>query len=117
MKRILFFVFALGIAFSVPAAAQFNGFGNNLVLLDPPGRVFPGKYFEYKAQFYLHKHDYRMALDMFELAGFWADKRAQYDKFGADWERREQQGEEKSRHAKVHIGSPFQGVALSIFLV
>ena len=79
MKRILFFALFLGIAFSVPAAGQFNGFNNNLVLSDPPGRIFPGKYFEYKAQFYLHKHDYRMALDMFELAGFWADKRAQYN--------------------------------------
>jgi len=79
VKRILFFAFALGIAFSLPASAQFNGFGNNLVLSDPPGRVFPGKYFEYKAQFYLHKHDYRAALEMFELAGFWANKRAQYN--------------------------------------
>ena len=79
MKRIPFFAFALGFMFSLPAAAQFNGFGNNLTLPDPPGRVFPGKYFEYKAQFYLHKRDYRAALEMFELAGFWANKRAQYN--------------------------------------
>jgi TPR repeat protein len=46
---------------------------------DPPGNFFPGKYFEYKAQFYLKKKDYREALDMFELAGFWADKVAQYN--------------------------------------
>ncbi len=46
---------------------------------DPPGRVFPGKYFEYKAQVYLKKQDYREALDMFELAGFWANKIAQYN--------------------------------------
>ena len=79
MKRILFAAFVLGVAFSASAFAQFNGFSNNLVWSDPPGRVFPGKYFEYKAQFYLHKHDYRFALDMFELAGFWANKRAQYN--------------------------------------
>ena len=46
---------------------------------DPPGNFFPGKYFEYKAQFYLNKKDYREALDMFELAGFWANKIAQYN--------------------------------------
>jgi Sel1 repeat len=51
------------------------GFATN----DPPGRVFPGKYFEYKAQFYLRKKDYRQALDLFELAGFWANKIAQYN--------------------------------------
>jgi TPR repeat protein len=79
VKRILFAAFVLGVAFSASAFAQFNGFSNNLVWSDPPGRVFPGKYFEYKAQFYLHKHDYRFALDMFELAGFWANKRAQYN--------------------------------------
>ena len=48
-------------------------------LSDPPGRIFPGKYFEYKAQFYLHKGDYAEALRLFELAGFWANKRAQYN--------------------------------------
>jgi hypothetical protein len=46
---------------------------------DPPGRIFPGKYFEYKAQFYLRKADYKGALRMFEQAGYWADKRAQYN--------------------------------------
>ncbi|MGH8122723.1 MAG: hypothetical protein ACREPT_08100 [Rudaea sp.] len=46
---------------------------------DPPGNFFPGKYFEYKAQFYLRKKDYREALDLFELAGFWANKVAQYN--------------------------------------
>jgi hypothetical protein len=81
VKKILFIAFVLGTLFSLPAVAQFNfnGFANNLGLSDPPGRVFPGKYFEYKAQFYLHNHDYRAALEMFELAGFWANKRAQYN--------------------------------------
>lgn len=46
---------------------------------DPPGRFFPGHYFEYKARFYLKKGDYRGALQMFELAGFWANKIAQYN--------------------------------------
>ena len=46
---------------------------------DPPGRIFPGHYFEYKARFYLKKGDYRAALQMFELAGFWANKIAQYN--------------------------------------
>jgi hypothetical protein len=52
---------------------------NALSMPDPPGRVFPGKYFEYKAQFYLRKQDYAEALRLFELAGFWANKRAQYN--------------------------------------
>jgi len=52
---------------------------NTLSNPDPPGRMFPGKYFEYKAQFYLRKHDYAEALRLFELAGFWANKRAQYN--------------------------------------
>jgi hypothetical protein len=52
---------------------------NNLSRPDPPGSLFPGKYFEYKAQFYLRKHDYAEALRLFELAGFWANKRAQYN--------------------------------------
>lgn len=40
---------------------------------------FPGRYFEHKAQFYLKKKDYRMALEMFELSGYWADKIGQYN--------------------------------------
>jgi TPR repeat protein len=46
---------------------------------DPPGRLFPGKYFEYKAGFYLKKKDYRDALRLYELAGYWANKIAQYN--------------------------------------
>lgn len=48
-------------------------------VLDPPSRFFPGQYFEQKAQFYLHKRDYREALRLFELAGYWANKVAQYN--------------------------------------
>ena len=46
---------------------------------DGPSRFFPGKYFEAKAQFYLKNRDYRAALEMFELSGFWADKISQYN--------------------------------------
>lgn len=46
---------------------------------EPPGRFLPGNYFEYKAQFYLRKSDYQEALRLFELAGFWANKTAQYN--------------------------------------
>jgi len=45
---------------------------------DMPGRFLPGKYFEYKAQFYLKKKDYRISLEMSELASYWANKSAQY---------------------------------------
>ncbi len=94
MKRIsLFAGILLAVAVSAPDAAVagisgFNGSNgsvgfvsswNNLSMPDPPGRVFPGKYFEYKAQFYLRKRDYTEALRLFELAGFWANKRAQYN--------------------------------------
>ena len=57
----------------------FTGGWQSLNNPDPPGRLFPGKYFEWKAQFYLRKRDYTGALHMFELAGFWANKRAQYN--------------------------------------
>jgi hypothetical protein len=70
----------------VVGISGFSGsFGNTgaawtgLRMPDPPGRMFPGKYFEYKAQFYLRKSDFKTALQMFELAGYWADKRAQYN--------------------------------------
>jgi len=46
---------------------------------DAPSRLFPGQYFEQKAQFYLKNRDYRAALQMFELSGFWADKVSQYN--------------------------------------
>jgi hypothetical protein len=60
-----------------PSASAMN-FGA-LIGNDQPGNFFPGKYFEYKAQFYLKNKDYRAALEMFELAGFWANKIAQYN--------------------------------------
>ncbi len=56
-----------------------GGMDNASYRNDPPGRIFPGHYFEYKARFYLKKGDYRAALQMFELAGFWANKIAQYN--------------------------------------
>lgn len=59
------------------SSSQINA--GSLIFSDPPGNFFPGKYFEYKAQFYLKKKDYREALDLFELAGFWANKVAQYN--------------------------------------
>jgi hypothetical protein len=46
---------------------------------EPPSHFFPGKYFEGKAQFYLRMKQYRAALGMFQLAGYWAHKRAQYN--------------------------------------
>jgi len=46
---------------------------------DAASRFFPGKYFEQKAQFYLKNKQYRAALQMFELSGFWADKISQYN--------------------------------------
>lgn len=46
---------------------------------DMPGRFLPGKYFQYKAQFYLKKKDYSISLEMSKLASYWADKTAQYN--------------------------------------
>lgn len=43
-----------------------------------PSRFLPGKYFEYKAQFYLKKKDYRISLEMSKLASYWGIKTAQY---------------------------------------
>lgn len=81
MKRFVSIaVFVFGLVVCGSAAAQFMGtFSPDLAPHDPPGRVFPGKYFDWKAQFYLRMHDYRAALEMFELAGFWAYKPAQYN--------------------------------------
>jgi hypothetical protein len=56
------------------AGARMDG-----IVTEGPSRLFPGRYFEQKAQFYLKKKDYRMALEMFELSGFWADKIGQYN--------------------------------------
>jgi TPR repeat protein len=78
---------AIGVALlSASSSVSANGgpiFGSigqaSMNFNDPPGNFFPGKYFEYKAQFYLKKQDYREALSLFELAGFWANKVAQYN--------------------------------------
>lgn len=75
------FAFAVALAGSSPLAhAQAVPHGSLSVgVWDEPGHFFPGKYFEHKAQFYLKNKDYRAALEMFELSGFWADKVAQYN--------------------------------------
>ena len=49
------------------------------VSAEETGRAFPGNYFAQVATFYLDKKDYRQAIDMFELAGYWANKVAQYN--------------------------------------
>jgi|SRR5450432_366787 len=71
------------------ASAALYGAGNALAgglsgmdaigVWDEPGHFFPGRYYEHKAQFYLKTKNYRAALEMFELSGFWADKIAQYN--------------------------------------
>ena len=63
------------------AAANTNagGLDNFAGVWDAPSRYFPGQYFEQKAQFYLHRRDYREALRLFELSGYWANKVAQYN--------------------------------------
>jgi len=66
------------LAAALPAAALANGM-QAWGVWDAPSAYFPGKYFERKAQFYLKNKDYRAALQMFELSGFWADKVAQYN--------------------------------------
>ena len=48
-------------------------------LWDAPSSFFPGAYFESKAQFYLKKKDYAFALVMFKQAGWWANRRGQYN--------------------------------------
>lgn len=64
---------------SVSAVSACAGGLDTFGASDPPSRFFPGKYFEQKAQFYLKNRDYRAALEMFELSGFWADKIGQYN--------------------------------------
>ncbi len=47
--------------------------------MDMPSRFLPGIYFEHHAQIYLKHHDYKAALENFQLAGYWANKVAQYN--------------------------------------
>ena len=70
-----------GIASLSPGIAFAGGSSgmDNIGVWDEPGHFFPGIYFEHKAQFYLKNKDYRAALEMFELASYWADKVAQYN--------------------------------------
>ena len=64
---------------AVPRAAFAGGLDNFAGVSDAPSRYFPGQYFEQKAQFYLKRRDYREALRLFELSGYWANKVAQYN--------------------------------------
>ncbi|QBB72049.1 sel1 repeat family protein [Pseudolysobacter antarcticus] len=64
----------LALAWSVSAAAM-----PYFISDDFPSRFFPGKYFESKGQFYLRNKDYRAAVEMFEVSGYWADKISQYN--------------------------------------
>lgn len=76
MKTVIAMLALLVLASPLPAAADgLSSFG----VWDAPSRGLPGKYFESKAQFYLKNKDYRAALQMFELSGFWADKLSQYN--------------------------------------
>jgi len=65
--------------FATLPGARAGGLDNFYGVDDAPSRYFPGQYFEQKAQFYLKKRDYREALRMFELGGYWANKVAQYN--------------------------------------
>src|SRR5262249_24970326 len=78
IRRWIVWLFAAvgGLLFATHAAA--SGMDKKGVW-DEPAHFFPGKYFEHKAQFYLKYKDYRAALEMFELSGFWADKVSQYN--------------------------------------
>jgi TPR repeat protein len=69
-----FGILLLAGAVCIGAASRAHAFA-----YEPPGRFLPGAYFEYKAQFYLRNRQYRAALQMFELAGYWANKVAQYN--------------------------------------
>jgi len=61
------------------ACASGTALARSDFMVEPPSQFFPGKYFEQKAQFYLRMKQYSAALDMFQLAGYWADKRSQYN--------------------------------------
>jgi TPR repeat protein len=81
VRHFLSVVALVGIASLVPGLACAGGFSgmDKDGVWDEPAHFFPGIYFEHKAQFYLKNKDYRAALEMFELAGYWADKIAQYN--------------------------------------
>jgi TPR repeat protein len=71
-SAVLLFALAAGVV-RAGGLDQFYG------VSDAPSRYFPGHYFEQKARFYLEKGDYREALRLFELSGYWADKVSQYN--------------------------------------
>jgi hypothetical protein len=70
---------ALAALSASPDVVTAGGLDNFAGVDDAPSRYFPGQYFEQKAQFYLKKRDYREALRLFELSGYWANKVAQYN--------------------------------------
>jgi hypothetical protein len=72
-------VFAATLIGAAAPAWAYRNSNPSLGVWDAPSRYFPGRYFEQKAQFYLKKQDYREALRLFELSGYWADKVAQYN--------------------------------------
>src|SRR5258706_14357890 len=79
VRRFVAAFFFTGAALSAAGSAPAGGLDDFIGVWDAPSRYFPGKYFEQKAQFYLKKQDYRTALRLFELSGYWADKVAQYN--------------------------------------
>jgi len=77
-RRFLLRLIAIAAACAATVTALAGG-QDSYGVWDTPGRYFPGKYFEQKAQFYLKKQDYVEALRMFELSGYWANKVSQYN--------------------------------------
>lgn len=71
VAMVVLFVGASGTASA--AGGRRNG------VLDEESGFLPGKYFELKAQSYVKRKDYPMALKMYQLSGFWGDKIAQYN--------------------------------------
>lgn len=57
--------------FTISATA---GESTDFVMAEPPGI-----YYAQKADFYLKRYEYRSAIEMFELAGYWGNKTAQYN--------------------------------------
>jgi hypothetical protein len=79
-----FYFYALGIAallhmpLGFAQGCPFSGM-NRDPNPDPPSRLFPGKYFQYKAQFYFKKGEISAATSMYEHAAYWGNKDAEYN--------------------------------------
>jgi hypothetical protein len=74
-------VFTIAVALSVlPATVRAEPPDNSFVS-DPSITIkyLPGKYFEQQAQLAVKRKDFRAALQMYEKAGYWGNKIAQYD--------------------------------------